>query len=330
MMRQNRWKHGCLVDTIREQGLDTNYYESYPCDCVAATGHPSGCALCDNGVLYRAVKSTKLLVTSINTRKNPELFGLLQQGGVTFTVSKFVENKIATIEIGGTPETDDVFTLTVDANDVVFTVTVAEDTIEKIVDAIVLASNTDVTVSAIVTALKTSATTFSLTPVVAGVDYTPSITVVDGGGTDDQTAKLYFGYALADNSVWDKIHVNDVIVVQDRVRREHDFLKRGTRDILRAFEVEDVVEVRYENTIVDPSHYTYTAATKTFAFTGTVPVGGEYIAFFDEKINYKIWQQQAQDRGSTTDVLPKKSLAVLRAYYHTPVTTLPSFIKTNQ
>lgn len=121
-----------------------------------------------------------------------------------------------------------------------------------------------------------------------------------------------------ENAIWKAIKQDDIIVVNDSNRRNREFLKRGVRDTIMSFQVPNLIELRYKNTIINSSYYTYNSTTRTITFTGgvagtTIPDVSEfYLALFDEKTNFRVFKTMPQNRGNTGQPLPKKLIVQLR------------------
>jgi len=223
------FNHSGLTAFIIRLGVTVEYFESYPCSCVK-DGHPDASCDCDGGFRYKDAVEGIMLRTAVNTKKYPDLYGMVEKGMAGFTIGRFLDIELTTI-----------------------------------------------------------------------------------------------------NPVHKSIKTNDVIVVPGRSRRTSDILTKGTRDTLVAEKVSAVAAIYYNDVLVDPTKYTFSATTRKITWgTGEgVPADGEdYIVIFDEKYNYRIFQDVPQDRGSGGDVLPKRVYAVPRVYVQKTNTTMPDYIET--
>lgn len=145
------------------------------------------------------------------------------------------------------------------------------------------------------------------------------------------------------NSIYDTVSVGDIFVITNRPRRDRDILQKGVKDTISAFDVQEIVSItkkakKYRdgidyrlNTYKYPLPYWYVGLKDSDAdlskgeklHGGEIDwlIGGEspnddefYTVEFLSKIQYVVWQDLAKDRGSDTDLLPKRILCTLRQY----------------
>jgi hypothetical protein len=123
---------------------------------------------------------------------------------------------------------------------------------------------------------------------------------------------------------WTIIARGDVLALTTETRRETDILLRGTRDVLYAFNVQEILGVYRDNfkytlnTDYILSEITTQAAanlTQINWVTGRGPATGEaYSVEFTCLQQYKVWDDGGQDRGTDTQKMPKKIIAVPRRF----------------
>ena len=146
----------------------------------------------------------------------------------------------------------------------------------------------------------------------------------------------------------------DILVLDNKVRRDTDVLQRGSRDVIYAFDVTEILSITQNNNAfiqgVDFDAISYDASyniltetefkllTENLNFVSqeiggdTLPIVGSltiiiwknggnapatdsyYSVEFISKQQYKVWEDGGQDRGTDTDFLPKKVLCVLRRF----------------
>lgn len=115
--------------------------------------------------------------------------------------------------------------------------------------------------------------------------------------------------------MWSTISRGDVMVVDDRVRREGDILRRDVRDIINAFNVQKVHSITNLNTnYYEGVDYTLSGRTLTWNAGKGVDTETEYTAEFSSKINYIVVDDLGGERGSDTDIMPRKIHVALRSY----------------
>ena len=139
-----------------------------------------------------------------------------------------------------------------------------------------------------------------------GTQFTVPIKVINADG------------AFITNDIWEVIDKNDIIVAKDRTRKANDYMKRGVRDTLHAYSVTKLLRVLYNNSVIPSSQYTWDLATKTITWiaggTDIPPVNSRYLVEFIENINYRVFVDVGMRRGSKTEHLPIKVIAIQRSY----------------
>ena len=121
-------------------------------------------------------------------------------------------------------------------------------------------------------------------------------------------------YSVLD--VYERAAVGDVFVLDSRTRRASDILRRGTRDVIGAFDVQVIHSVAKQGTIfAETTNYTLSGDKRTITWVSGGPAVGErYTVEFTSLLEYVIWDDMAKDRGSDAEVLPKRVMCKLRQY----------------
>lgn len=144
---------------------------------------------------------------------------------------------------------------------------------------------------------------------------TPQGRIFDGGA-QFTIPKFYQG---VEQSAWKRLAHGDIIVVDNKVRRETDILRKGVRDYLYSFDIQEILTVSKQNTLyVKDVDFTISGNTISWINGGNKPAEEEYYSVeFLCKQQFKVWEMGAQDRGTTEDELPRKILTVVRRYVDT-------------
>lgn len=147
--------------------------------------------------------------------------------------------------------------------------------------------------------------------------------------------------------IWKTVNVGDVFVIENRNRRDRDILKKGIRDHVSAFDVQEIISVSHEGTeytegtdfefidFIYPDHYwgipvnkdgdglqlnknnqgSYYGGVINWLDGGQAPAADEfYTVEFLCKAQYVVYQDLAKDRGGDLDLLPKRLLCTLRQF----------------
>lgn len=133
-----------------------------------------------------------------------------------------------------------------------------------------------------------------------------------------------FNLQGVEQKAWTKIAHGDILVLDNKTRRDTDILIRGVRDYLFAFDVIEVLSISRNNVkYTAGTDYTVTEGSSVAAGklttinwqTGKGPENGDtFTVEFTCKQQFKIWEDGGQDRGTDEDELPKKVVAVLRRF----------------
>ena len=116
--------------------------------------------------------------------------------------------------------------------------------------------------------------------------------------------------------VHSRIARGDVLVVSNKVRRETEFLTKGTRDTLYAFDVQEIMVVSQEGLIYTPTvDYTVSDRTINWVIGGTAPADGtSYGVEYTCQQQFKVWDNGANSRGTDEDNLAIMIPCVLRRF----------------
>jgi hypothetical protein len=118
-----------------------------------------------------------------------------------------------------------------------------------------------------------------------------------------------------DLTIFDRVSVGDVFSITNRTRRATDILKKGVRDSLRAFDVQEIFSVTKVNTTyTEGTDYTFSGTTITWGVDKGPNDGEFYTVEFECLVQYVVWDDMAKDRGGDNDVLPKRVLCKLRQF----------------
>lgn len=154
-------------------------------------------------------------------------------------------------------------------------------------------------------------------------------------------------YNYVDNIIYDNVNIGDIFVIDNRDRRDRDILKKGVRDRINAFDVQNVISVSKGNITYaegtdyeflnylypDPFWYiscysgvdnmdlshpdSFRGGEIVWLTGGKAPSTDEnYTVEFTSKIQYIVWKDLTKDRGSDDDLLPKRLICNLRQYVH--------------
>ncbi len=119
-------------------------------------------------------------------------------------------------------------------------------------------------------------------------------------------------------NIYDTLNIGDVFVITGRTRRDRDILKKGTRDIVRAFDIQEIVNISLLGTqYIENIDYNFISYNGQINWIdgGNHPADGEhYTVEFLSKIQYVVWRDLTTDRGSSFDALPKKIICSLRNF----------------
>lgn len=148
-------------------------------------------------------------------------------------------------------------------------------------------------------------------------------------------------YNDAEQKIWTNIARGDVIVLDNKTRRDTDILKKGVRDTLQAFDITEILSVHTGSTEYTAGvDFNFVENNNPNIFTGNTgsidwisgrgPAANEhYTVEFTCKAQYRIWDDGAGDRGTDEEDLPKKVVAVVRKFVN-PETNVIDNIDTQQ
>jgi len=128
--------------------------------------------------------------------------------------------------------------------------------------------------------------------------------------------------------LYDTVAVGDVFVLPNRDRRDRDILQRGTRDSIRAFDVQQILSITQLNAeyLVDID-YKFTDGAQINWLVGKGPAEDEfYTVEYLCNIQYIVWDTMAKDRGTDETILPKAILCALRQFVNFKVSAIDNLI----
>jgi len=163
---------------------------------------------------------------------------------------------------------------------------------------------------------------------------TPQGVIYDGGATFTIPRLNLSG---VEQRAYSTIIHGDILVCENKTRRDTDILKRGVRDFIYAFDVTEVLGIYKNSAKYASSNYTITEAISiagklmTIVWnTGKGPeVGESYTVEFICAQQFKVWEDAGSDRGTDENRLPKKMLTVLRRFV-SPVENNLDTVETQQ
>lgn len=147
--------------------------------------------------------------------------------------------------------------------------------------------------------------------------------IIYNGGAQITLPKFYLGIEQKAHKTLGR---GDIFVAENKKKRETDILKRGTRDFLFAFDVDEVIKISRKGTVyVLTTDYTITKDQSTpIELTNIVWVGGRgpatdeyYTVDFISRQQFKVWEDAGNDRGTDDDILPRKVMCMIRKYIET-------------
>lgn len=154
--------------------------------------------------------------------------------------------------------------------------------------------------------------------------------IIYNGGAQITLPKVYDGTT---QNAHKTIGRGDILVAENKTKREVDILKKGTRDFLFAFDVDEILKVSRKGVVYVPTtDYTITTDQSTPIKLTTIswvaghgPEEDEYYTVdFMSKQQFKVWEDAGNDRGTDVDVLPRKLMCVIRKYVETKVNEIDS------
>jgi|GEM_PF-1895971 len=123
----------------------------------------------------------------------------------------------------------------------------------------------------------------------------------------------------------------DIIVVPNKTRRDTDILRRSIRDYIYAFDIVKIISIYAGNIqFLQGMDFTFSEAITETGNITTInwadnkgPAEEEYYAVeFISKQQYKVWEDDGNDRGTDYEELPKRIVSVIRRYIDPEKSTL--------
>jgi hypothetical protein len=152
--------------------------------------------------------------------------------------------------------------------------------------------------------------------------YTQGEAGVNHGGSAQFTIpKHYLGNL---QTIYDRIHHGDIIVLSNKFRRERDILTKGDgEEKLRALDVQEIYSVSRDGTYyVLGEDYTITEENGVAGKIKRIvweddkgpEYGQDYVVEFNCKEQYKVMNDGVINRGTTEEDMAKRVILVLRDY----------------
>lgn len=161
--------------------------------------------------------------------------------------------------------------------------------------------------------------------------------VIFNGGAQFTIPK--YNLEKIEQRAWTTLAHGDILASAQKIRRDTDLLRRGVRDKIFAFDVQEVLTISKGSTIYT-SEEDYTISLQTFPTgkltliewkNGKGPALEEaYAVEFTCLHQYKVWDDAPMDRGTDTDNLPRKVKCVLRRFKDPEKNAFDAGINLNQ
>lgn len=163
---------------------------------------------------------------------------------------------------------------------------------------------------------------------------TPQGVIYDGGATFTIPR---LNLSKVEQRAYSIITHGDILVCDNKTRRDTDILKRGVRDFIYAFDVTEILGIYLNGVKYATTDYTVTEADSIAGKLMTIVWGtnkgpaidASYSVEFIAKQQFKVWEDAGSDRGTDVNRLPKKMLTVLRRFV-SPVTNNIDTVETVQ
>lgn len=159
------------------------------------------------------------------------------------------------------------------------------------------------------------------------------------GGAHFTFPKFYNG---VEQKIWENIARGDVIVLENKIRRDSDILKKGVRDTLHAFDITEILSIYSGNTQYiegtdfelveneDSSIFTGNTGTINWLGANEPEINEHYTVEFKCNAQYRIWDDGAGDRGTDDEDLPKKVVAVTRKFVNPDTNVIDNIEVSNE
>jgi len=339
---------------INDLNVKVLYYEARMCDCVGANhGSYDPGDNCINGFRYKPVVEYNLLRTSIDFRRVSEKAGMILQGGCQITIPRVQLSHHAILT-----STD----LSAGVNlSTKFNIQVMVDggTSTRINCKLKAADETDVSVAEIIWSINSAG--LGEVAYESGSDGDPdsagyvSIISLKAGSssslvflppdTSDGINAIFdlnpatYPYRYVPHTVdmqflrlYDRVSRGDVMVIDDRGRRDNAVLKRGTLDRIKSFNVTRITQVAKGETFYRENiDFTFDGSIITWLANKGPATGENYMVEYLAQPNYVVFEELPTDRGADTDIIAKRIHLALRNYVEAglvmnlPIDRLPQF-----
>lgn len=322
---------------INEMSVKVLYYEARLCDCVGANhGAYDPGDSCINGFRYKPVVEYNLLRTSIDFRRVSQKAGMILQGGCQITIPRLQLSHHAIIT---GPDLSGGVDLSTEFN---INVKIDGGTATRINCKLKAADETDVSVAEIVWSINSVglgevAYESGANGDPDGGGYVSLISLKAGSGSsivflppdakDGSNAVFYLNPGtyphryvphIADTQflrLYDRVSRGDVMVIDDRSRRDNAILKRGTLDRIKSFNVTRITQVAKGETLYRENiDFSFDGTTITWLANKGPATGENYTVEYLAKPNYVVFEELPTDRGADTDIIAKRIHLALRNY----------------
>lgn len=325
------------AELINDMSVTVTYREARVCSCVGNNhGSPDPTDDCIRGFRYGDPVEYNLLRTSIDMKRVSQKASVILQGGCRITIPRvqLSHNALLTgVDLSSGLDLSDAVNIKVSMD---------SGTAKQINCALKAADHSDVSVAEIVYSINSAglgkiayesgdngdpngAGYITLRSLKVGAN--SSIEFLPPNDTD-ATGKLFglvsdkYPYLLTPSAttgqfltLYDEIARGDIIVISGRTSHDDDTMKRGSKDRVKAFDIERIISVTsngvfYRETI----DFTFDGSIITWLESKGPGVGEPYIVEFLGKTNYIVYEELPTDRGADDDVVAKKIHLQLRNY----------------
>ncbi len=311
------------------------FYESAICSCVADNnGIFDPADDCTLGFRYKPPVEYNLMRTQIIYKKLNEQQGQILQGGCVISIPRKQLNHhatVTTLDLSGNVNlvNDYKITLGIDGqtpqiiNLKEFATTEAAVNINEILKALNNAGLGDIAYN-------------------SGADGDPNLTgyitirslkILDNSKIEllptanDDAMLIIFGFEYniikpdsttsAFLPLYHKISRSDVIVIDNRIRRNGDILKKSVRDEIYQFDIERITNLSIRETTYQEGIDFTLINSKEINWIADIPDNTAYTVEYLCKQNYIVYGSLSIDRGSDIDRVSKKIYLALRNYANT-------------
>lgn len=326
---------------IRSKQIKALYYEGWLCSCVAENnGSADPTDTCFDGFRYKDPVEYGVMRTQVDMRRIHDKNAQILQGACQISIPRqqlghnavhvstvdlsanvdlsTVKNIKVTID-GGASTTIDCSASAVDA---------ATTTIDEILHDINDAGLGEIVYESGANGDPNGSGYISITSLFIG---NGSSIVFEKPAADDATFEIFglnetlYPYQFTPDEInyqyvrlYDKISRADVIVIDERTRRDGVLLKRDVNDKIDAFDIQRIISV-YQRGVQYKENIDFTFSGSSI--TWLAGKGPDTETFYSVEVlakeNYIVFEDLALDRGNDGDEIPKKIHMALRQYNET-------------